>query len=126
MSRARHHTHKKEHEKHHAEGGAATETGGNPHVFKLAKEKHSIGVIDGEKGKPRLDRKRGGKVHRAHGGEAMKGSDTHPYSSAHKHGGKVHEGHHEGGHDGMHHGLHGAHKKEHHKEHEEHKKGGRC
>ncbi len=112
MSRARHHTHKKEHmhhEKHRAEGGV-TETGGNPHVFALAKEHHSIGTIGGEKAKKRLDRKHGGKVHHASGGAAMKGSDTHPYSSAHKHGGKVE--HHA---EGMHHGLHGA-----------HKKGGRC
>ena len=62
MSRARHHTHKKEHEKHHADGGA-TETGGNPHVFALAKEKHSIGHIGGHAAKPRLDRKRGGIWH---------------------------------------------------------------
>ena len=120
MSRLRH---KKEHEEHHEkhrEDGGATETGGNPHVFALAKEKHAVGHIGGEKAKPRLDRKRGGKVeHRAQGGEA-KGADTHPYSSAHKRGGKVHE---EGGHKELHHGLHGA-EKEHHKEHRAH--GGRC
>jgi hypothetical protein len=111
MSRARHHTHKKEHEKHHAAGGA-TETGGNPHVFALAKEHHSIGHIDGAKAKPRLDRKRGGACRAAGGG--LKGSDTHPYSSAHKHGGKVHGEEHP-----LHHGLHDAHKghHEHHKRH---------
>ena len=133
MSRARHKTHKKEHE-HHAAGGA-TETGGNPHVFALAKEKHSIGHIDGAPARKRLDRKRGGAC-RAHGGE-MKGSDTHPYSSAHKHGGKVHHEEHHGGEHGHHHGLHGAHKEghphhqaEHHKHeaahhphHEGHKRG---
>ena len=127
MSRARHMTHhKKEHEKHHADGGA-TETGGNPHVFALAKEKHSIGHIGGHAAKPRLDRKRGGAC-RASGGSA-----SNPYSEgkqpseARAHGGEV-----------KHHiGLHGAHKEghphhrpEHHKHeghhephHEGHKRG---
>ena len=115
MSRARHHTHKKEHHKHHADGGTATETGGNPHVFALAKEKHSIGHIGGEKGKPRMDRRRGGGVHHKH--HAGGGAAENPYSEGPqknedgmKHGGAMH--HH-------HHGLHGAHKKE-------HKSGGRC
>jgi hypothetical protein len=41
----------------------ATETGGNPAVYSLAKEKHSIGTIGGAKSKPRMDRKkRGGKA----------------------------------------------------------------
>ena len=85
MSRARHHTHKKEHEhKHHADGGAATETGGNPHVFALAKEKHSIGRIGGEKAKPRMDRKRGGGVHH-HKHRAGGGSAENPYSEGKQH-----------------------------------------
>ena len=101
MSRARHSKGHKEHEKHRAAGGE-TEVG-NPHVFKIAKE-GTVGTIHGEKGKERLDRKRGGKVHhRADGGKA--GSDTHPYTSAHKHGGEV-KGH------SFDHGLHGFEKKE--------------
>ena len=120
MSRARHHTHKKEHEKHHADGGA-TETGGNPHVFALAKEKHSIGHIGGHAAKPRLDRKRGGKCH------ASGGSAVNPYSEgkqppeARKHGGEAHHA----GPEGHHHGLHGAHKEGHpHHQPEYHKHGG--
>lgn len=117
MSRARHKTHKKEHE-HHAAGGA-TETGGNPHVFALAKEKHSIGHIDGAPARKRLDRKRGGAC-RASGGSA-----ANPYSEGkqppenRKRGGEAHHG----GPEGHHHGLHGAHKKEHHDGHKEHHRG---
>lgn len=87
MSRARHHTAKKHHGKHHETGGEVKE--GNPNVFKLA-EKHTVGKIEGGHSKKHLGRKHGGKCH-ASGGKA--GADTHPYSSAHKHGGKVHEKH---------------------------------
>jgi|WetSurMetagenome_2_1015567.scaffolds.fasta_scaffold54994_2 hypothetical protein len=103
MSRARHHTAKKHHGKHHADGGEAEV--GNPKVFAEAK-KHTEGKIEGGHAKKHLGRKHGGKCH-ASGGKA--GADTHPYSSARKHGGKAehHEGH------SHHHGLHGAEK--HHK-----------
>jgi hypothetical protein len=57
MSRIRH----KGGNKPRAEGGAVSEVG-NPHVFKLAKEGGSPGIVSGDKGKPRLDRKRGGKA----------------------------------------------------------------
>jgi hypothetical protein len=108
MSRARHHTAKKHHGKHHADGGQAEV--GNPKVFAEAK-KHTEGKIDGGHAKKHLGRKHGGKC--ANGGKS--GADTHPYSSAHKHGGKVehHKGHHS-----HHHGLHGA-EKHHHGHHKE-------
>lgn len=113
MSRARHMTHGKHHAKHR-EAGGATETGGNPAVFSLAKEHTSIGHIPGGKAKHRLDRKRGGGVHH----HASGGSAANPYSEGKQppenklaHGGRSH--HADGGHDGMHHGLHGAHKEGH-------------
>jgi hypothetical protein len=100
------------HGKHHAAGGEAEV--GNPHVFEEAKER-SIGTIHGDGAKARMDRKRGGKAHKAHGGKT--GSDTHPYTSAHAHGGKAKA-------DGHHEGLHGAHRRhKEHKEHEGHHKG---
>lgn len=109
----RHEVHKRS--KHRAEGGEVeheghpTEVGGNPHVFKIAKEDKAIGHIHGDPAQSRLDRKRGGKAHRAAGGKV--GADAHPYTEAHKHGGEV-KGHHS-----LHHGLHGAEKghKEHHR-----------
>lgn len=72
-------------------------------------EEHTIGAIHGAGSKKRMDRKRGGRVkHHADGGKT--GADTHPYSSAHKHGGHVSAGHHPGQakHKGMtgHHGHH--------------------
>lgn len=111
MSRARHHTHKKEHEKHR-EAGGATETGGNPHVFALANEKRSIGHIGGEKAKPRLDRKRGGACRASGGSAANPYSEGKQPSKDRKRGGHVED------HEKHHIGLHGAHKKghpEHHK-----------
>lgn len=120
MSRARHHTHKKEHEHKHREMGGATETGGNPHVFALAKEHKSIGTIGGEKSKARMDRKRGGKVkHHASGGSA-----ANPYSEGkqpsedRKHGGKAEHHMHHRKHGGAMHGMDNI--------NAEHKKGGRC
>lgn len=117
MSRARHHRKgghvSSHHLKHHASGGAA-ETG-NPHVFHLAHEGTS-GTIHGDKAEDRMDRKRGGRAkHHATGGKS--GSDMHPYTSAHAHGG--HAGHHTasskhhphhagGGHASEHHLHHGA------------------
>jgi hypothetical protein len=56
------------------------DAGGNPKVFAEAKKTKSIGVIPGDKGKPRADRKCGGRIKRASGG----GADTSPYSSAGK------------------------------------------
>ena len=149
MSRARHHTEKKEHEhkehegkKHHrARGGAMPEdAGGDPQVLAEVRSKKNVGVIDGEKAKKRGDRmavKRGGKVHeRAHGGR-VKGADLSPFSSAHDGGPKTSAGseneHHEeehkrGGkvgkraHGGKveHHGSHTEHL--HHEEHGHHVK----
>ena len=78
MSRARHS------KKEHRASGGATEVGGNPKVFALAKE--GTAAVHGEKSKGRMDRARGGACH-ADGGKA--GSDAHPYTSAHKSGGKV-------------------------------------
>lgn len=117
---------KAHHGKRRAEGGEAEV--GNPHVFAEAKG-HTIGTIHGEGGKKRMDRKRGGRVHsdaaedkkmireevkssalKGHASGGKTGSDTHPYTSAHAHGGKARAaGHHEG--------LHGAHHghKEHHR-----------
>lgn len=90
MSRARHHTKKEHHGKHHASGGAAV---GNPHVFAEARGKE-LGEIHGKGAKKRGDRK-----HRASGGKV--GCDSHPYTSAHKDGGRAHAaGHHEGLHRG--------------------------
>ena len=100
-------------EEHRAEGGVVAT--GNPHVVKLAHE-GTIGTIHGSEGKPRMDRKRGGKVHhRAEGGKV--GAESHPYSSAHAHGGKVtHAKHHiSHEHGGEEHVLH--HQKIHHGEH---------
>lgn len=93
MSRARHMTHKKE--KHRSDGGMAIETGGNPAIFAMAKDKKSIGNVSGESSKKRLDRKSGGRVHHSEkhreDGGSLKGADQTPYSSAHRRGGKVKE-----------------------------------
>jgi hypothetical protein len=131
--RARHHTGrgkaaKGHHEAHRAAGGPV------PNVLKEVKAK-STGVIDGEKSKPRADRKRGGRC-RAEGGRT--GADKSPYSSAREgHAGAIPEAYHDD-HEGSRHGLkgggeahkehkHGSHGHLHghtvgHGEHKEHKK----
>lgn len=139
MSRARHHTDGKHkarggkvhHGAHHRAGGGSLNK--DEHAKKGLKsknespseaydakgshveheaEEHTIGTIHGGHSKKRMDRKRGGRVHH-HASGGKTGADTHPYSSAHKHGGGVHSGHHPGhpskhsahGHEG-HHGGH--------------------
>ena len=49
---------------------------GNPHVLSLAREKHSIGTIDGKPARKRLDRRR-----------SRPSADSAPYTSAHARGG---------------------------------------
>ena len=137
MSSARHHTEKKEHgKKHRASGGGLPEiAGGDPQVLKEARSKtKNVGVIEGERAKPRGDRmavKRGGKVHERARGGRVSGSDMNPFSSAHgsgpvtktthademheeahAHGGKVHP-HHSHTHKEDH--KHGGHVKSEHK-----------
>lgn len=113
--RARHHTairHKTvkgPHEAHRATGGAA---GNMLNVLKEAKGK-SIGHVDGEKSKPRADRKRGGRACRAEGGRTS--ADKSPYSGAREgHAGAIPEAPHDE-HEGSRHGL--AHGGAAHKEH---------
>ena len=86
MSRARHNTKKTVHrhtdgkfKKHKADGGPLVAP--NPNVLKEATAK-TIGTIHGGKAKKRGDRR----------GSAV-GSDLSPFTSAHKHGGKVHRAH---------------------------------
>ena len=98
--RARHHTARPKAVKGHLEAHRA-EGGPVPNVIKEAKGK-SIGHIEGEKPKMRLDRKRGGRCV-ASGGRT--GSDKSPYTSAREgHAGAIPEEHHDD-HEGSRHGL---------------------
>jgi hypothetical protein len=85
--------HNKVDSKHTKPGGSTGEAEGNKKVLHEAHEGlKGGGHIAGGSERGGLHRKRGGKAHgehghhRAHGGEV--GADKHPFSSAHKHGGK--------------------------------------
>jgi hypothetical protein len=74
---ASHHKHHMKMKHHRAKGGRTVYAGAGSNVAHEAEEhKHggSVGHLHGHKGKHRHKRKHGGRV----------GSDTHPFSSAHR------------------------------------------